>query len=61
MYQKQLDTHTHTHTHTHIISRTSPNEWTTRRRSRYLHNKHKIWKTIISAGFEPAIPTFKRL
>ena len=35
-------THTHTHTHTHIHSRTpgrtALNEWSARRRGRYLHN-----------------------
>ena len=47
----------------HPPSRTLLNEWSVRRRGRYLHNtfKHKRPTTMPSAGFEPAIRTFKRL
>ena len=31
-------THKHTHTHIHTLSRTPLNEWSARRRGRYLHN-----------------------
>jgi hypothetical protein len=38
----QLDTHTHTHTHTHTLGRTPLDEWSVRRRGRYLHNTQQI-------------------
>jgi hypothetical protein len=44
--------HTQLDTHTHI--RTPLNEWSARRRGRYLHNKHKRKTSMQSAGFEPA-------
>ena len=39
-------THTHTHTHTH---RTALNEWSARRRGRYLHNIQQTQQTNIHA------------
>jgi hypothetical protein len=57
----QLDTHKQTNTHTHTHSRTLLNEWSARRRGRYLHNKHKRRTYTSSAEFEPTIQEIKRL
>jgi hypothetical protein len=51
----------HTHTHTHTVGRSPPDEWSARRRGRYLHNKHKKRISMPSAGFEPAVPAVRRL
>jgi len=44
----RLDTHTHTHTH----GRTPLNEWSARRRDRYLHNTQQTQETDIHATGE---------
>jgi hypothetical protein len=46
---------------THIPGRTPLNEWSARRRGRYLHNKHNRRTSMPLAGFEPAIPAIKWL
>jgi hypothetical protein len=65
-------THTHTHSYTHTITlththarahvpdRTPLNEWSARRRSCYLNNKHTRRTSMPSVGFELAIPVIKR-
>jgi hypothetical protein len=50
--------HTIRHTHTHTRGRTPLNEWSARRRGRYLHNRRK---SMPSARFETATPANKRL
>jgi hypothetical protein len=45
--------HTQLETHTHTFS--VGFKWSTCRRDRYLHNKHKRWQSLPSVGFEPAI------
>ena len=42
--------HTHTHTHTHTHDRTPLNEWSARRRYRYLHNTQQTQGTNIHQG-----------
>ena len=42
-------THTHTYTHTHTHSRTPLDEWSARRRCRYLHNTQQTQRTNIQA------------
>ena len=45
----------HTHVHTYISGGTPLNEWSVRRRGRYLHNTHKKRRTAMpSAGIKPA-------
>jgi hypothetical protein len=54
---------THNYRHTTTAGRTPLYEWSARRRGRYLHNTQQTRqkKTMTSAGFEPAIPAFKRM
>jgi len=48
------------HTQTHTSDRTPLDEWSARRRGRYLHNKQRTWISMPSAKFEPAIPAVNR-
>jgi hypothetical protein len=51
----------HTIRHTHTPGRTALNEWSARRRGRYLHNTQQTEQSSSSsAGFEPVIPATKR-
>ena len=51
------------HTHIRASNRTPLNEWSANRRGRTYttHNKHKRRTTMLSAGFEAAIPAIKRI
>ena len=50
--------HTIRHRHTYIHCTTPPNEWSARRRGRYVqtHSKHKSWTTMGSTEFKPCEP-----
>jgi len=48
------------HTHTSTLGRISLDEWSARRRGRYLHSKHTIWALMPSARLESAIAAIKR-
>ena len=52
--------HTHTHTHTHAHGKTPLNEWSSRRRGRYLHEQKRRTSTI-SEWFESTVPPIGRL
>jgi hypothetical protein len=51
------------HTQTHTRPKTPLNEWSARRRGRYLRNKQQTQETNIHVlrGFEPLIPAIKQL
>jgi hypothetical protein len=49
----------HTQLDTHTAGRTPLDEWSARRKGRYLHNKHN--RRTPSAGFKPTITAIERL
>ena len=50
----------HTQLEAHTLDRASLSAWSAHRRARYLLNKHNRRTSILSGGFEPAIPAIER-